>query len=226
MAGLLCVLAFGPAAAQSLDPSTVVAISARPHAPSPRPLRTHPTDECALYLGGSGTALELTLAGQRVFDVVAGVPGDPTCNARAEGLLRDALEGDYDRLALALPVHRQESGARDFARFLAVLTDRRGPARSVRALGTMAEAGDAAATYVRVRFDQGDELLRVKWRGDHLALVTRGVLPHVRAHPLQFGAYSGGLRQPTRPDEGACLLWLDAAETATESPTVRPGERE
>lgn len=126
-ASLLFVLALGPSAAQKLDSSSYVAPGVRPHTQNARPLSTDPTDECALYLARSETSLVLTFAGQRAFDAVTVEAGDQTCNGRAEDLLIDAFAGNYERLAYSLPAHRREAGTRDFSRFLAVLTGRRGP---------------------------------------------------------------------------------------------------
>lgn len=86
----------------------------------------------------------------------------------------------------------------------------------------MAEAAGNAATYVRVKFVDGEELIRVRWRGDRLALVTRGVLPHVRAHPLETGW--GALKEARNADSGVCLLGLEAAAMAR--PPTGDGERD
>ena len=145
---------------------------------------TYRTAEAVLYVARSGPRLVLTLAGQDAFDAFASAPVDTRRNDRAEALLRDAFAGDTDRIAEALPAHRREAGTRDFARLLGAFTGRLGTFTSVQALGTMATP-DGAATYVRVRFADGEELLKLKWRDGHLALITRSPLPQVTAHPVR-----------------------------------------
>lgn len=149
---------------------------------------TYASDECALYVARTGQRLVLTLAGQGAFDAFAEVPANPTFNARAEALLRDAFAGDLDRLAEALPAHRRDAGTRDFARLLAMLGGERGAVQSVRALGTMDDAHEYTATFVRVRFEDGEELLKLRWRDGSLALITRGALPQVTAYPVRGDA--------------------------------------
>jgi hypothetical protein len=165
-----------------------------------------------LYVTRTEQGHMLTLADQAVFDAFADEEGNARLTVSAEALLRDALAGTYDRLASALPTHRREIGTRDFARFLALLTDRRGAALSVRALGTMAETGDDAATYVRVRFTVGEELIRLKWRRGRLALITRGVLPYVSTYPLRGRADSADFLGAVTPNVGVCLLRLETDE--------------
>jgi hypothetical protein len=211
----LTLFSLGSSAAQTTSPYPpgTVAPTAWVHALSAvLPLGSDAADECALYVARTERDHVLTLADQAIFDAFAEEVGDARLNASSESLLRDALAGTYDRLASALPTHRRETGTRDFARLLALLTERRGAVHSVRALGTVSEGGNDAATYVRVRFTVGEELIRVKWRGGRLALITRGVLPRVSTRPLRGGAGSADFLGAGRPDVGVCLLRRGAAE--------------
>jgi hypothetical protein len=149
---------------------------------------TYVGDGVALRVARDGRRLELTLAGQGAFDAFADAPADPSFNARAEALLRDAFAGSTDRLADALPAHRRDAGTVDFARLLSTLADRHGTVESVNALGTTADGDDYTATLVRVRFADGEELLKLRWREGDLALITRGALPTVTAHPVRGDA--------------------------------------
>ncbi|MEP0547988.1 MAG: hypothetical protein ABJF88_13720 [Rhodothermales bacterium] len=189
-AALLAAFLF-PAAlsAQPTDSFRVAALVVQDEAPSAAPLPgAYESADAWLAVVRDGRALVLTLTGQPAFDAFADAPGDPAFNARAEALLRDAFAGSTDRLAAALPEHRREAGTRDFTRILDALTDRRGAVQSVRALGTADEAAGMAATFVRVTFADGEEVLKLKWRDGHLALVTRGVLPSVTALPVEGDA--------------------------------------
>jgi hypothetical protein len=186
---LLC-FASPALAAQPAPDTTLIALAPSPDALAADPLAgIYASDGCSLAVARTGQRLVLTLAGQSAFDAFAETPADPSLNARAEALLRDAFTGSYDRLAAALPDHRREAGTRDFARLLTALAGERGAVESVRALGTTADAGSTTATLVRVRFAEGEELLKLRWRDGDLALITRGVLPHVTAHPVPGDAH-------------------------------------
>lgn len=162
------------------------AVSERADAPvAPSFIGTYATRGATLYVARSGQNLVLTLAGQDALDAFAHVEANRTFNVRAEALLRGAFDGATDRLAAALPAHRRERGTRDFGRLLTTLTDRRGPAQSLKVLGTTHDAQGLAATFVRVQFAEGEELLKLKWRDGRLALITRGVLPQVTAQPVR-----------------------------------------
>ena len=183
---VLAALLF-PAAlsAQPTDSFRVAALIVQDEAPHAAALTgAYTATDAVLAVTRDGRTLVLTLTGQPAFDAFDAA-GDARFNARAEALLRDAFAGSTDRLAAALPEHRREAGTRDFTRILSTLTDRRGAVTAVRALGTMEEDAEMAATYVRVQFADGEEVLKLKWRDGHLALVTRGVLPQVTAHPVE-----------------------------------------
>ena len=185
LALVLFCLASPALAAQPAPDTTLIALAPSPDALGAEPLAgTYASDGCSLAVARTGQRLVLTLAGQGAFDAFAETPADPTFNARAEALLRDAFAGDHDRLNAALPIHRREAGSRDFARLLDALASERGAVRSVRALGTMDDAANTTATLVRVRFADGEELLKLRWRDGDLALITRGTLPEVTAHPV------------------------------------------
>lgn len=164
------------------DPVTTVA------SPTSDPdvlIGTYRTDEATLYIARSGPRLVLTLAGQEAFDAFATMPANTRFNARAEALLRDAFAGDTDRLNKALPASFRTHGAHDFARLLGAFTDRLGDAASVHALGTTVTADDGTVTYVRVRFADSEEVLKLSWRGGHLIRITRSALPRVTAYPVR-----------------------------------------
>lgn len=165
-----------------LTPLAPVADAAAPD--SAERIGTYRNAEATLYVARSGPRLVLTLAGQDAFDAFASAPANARLNGRAEALLRDAFAGDTDRLADALPAPFGTAGVRDFARLLGAFTDRLGPAASVRALGTAATP-DGDATYVRVRFADSDEVLKLTWRGGYLVRITRSALPQVTAYPIR-----------------------------------------
>lgn len=185
MRTLLLALTLLPASLSAQTPQDSFALAASQDAPSPRPLiGTYTGPDAALNVTRAGRGLVLTLAGQPAFDAFADAAANPTFNVRAEALLRDAFAGSTDRLADALPAHRQEAGTQDFARLLTTLADRLGTVESVDAIGTTHDADRISETFVRVRFAEGEELLKLKWRDDRLALITRGVLPNVMAFPV------------------------------------------
>jgi hypothetical protein len=182
--GLLLFPAALPAQSTA-DTFGAVVLAARSEAPSAVSITgTYEAEETTLRIARSGRSLVLTLAGQPAFDVFADAPADPTLNTRSELLLRGVFGGSTDRLADALPAHRREAGARVFARLLAALSARRGDVQSVQALGTKADP-DGAATYVRVRYTEGEELLKLRWRDGHLAFITRGALPQITAYAVR-----------------------------------------
>lgn len=183
LALLLC-FASPALAAQSAPDTTLIALATADEVGGDQLTGTYASDNCSLAVARTGQRLVLTLAGQGAFDAFAETPANPTFNARAEALLRDAFAGDYDRLAAALPAHRREAGTQDFARLLDALAGERGAVQSVRALGTMDDDDATIATLVRVRFADGEELLKLRWRDDDLALITRGALPEVTAYPV------------------------------------------
>lgn len=160
-------------------------VDVAPVTTAPSHIGTYVSGDATLYVARSGQTLVLTLAGQDALDAFANVEANRTFNVRAEALLRDAFSGSTGRITAALPKHRRERGTRDFARLLTTITERRGAVESIRALGTTHDAQGLAATFVRVHFAEGEELLKLKWRDGRLALITRGVLPHVTAHPVR-----------------------------------------
>ncbi len=183
---LLALLLPTALSAQTTDSFGIAAFTAQSdEARTGSLIGTYASDDATLHVARTGRSLVLTLVGQTAFDAFAEVTGNPTFNVRAEALLRDAFAGSTHRLSEALPVQRREAGTRDFSRLLVALTERRGAVESVDALGTTGDAAGLAATYVRVRFADGEELLKLKWRDGRLALITRGVLPYVTAHPVR-----------------------------------------
>ena len=184
LALVLFCLASPALAAQPAPDTTLIALASSEPLGTESLAGTYASDGCSLAVARTGQRLVLTLAGQNAFDAFAETPADPALNARAEALLRDAFDGDHDRLSAALPAHRREAGTRDFARLLDALAGERGAVQSVRALGTMDDANATTATLVRVRFADGEELLKLRWRNGDLALITRGALPEVTAHPV------------------------------------------
>jgi hypothetical protein len=184
LALVLFCLASPALAAQPAPDTTLIALASSEPLGTESLAGTYASDGCSLAVARTGQRLVLTLAGQNAFDAFAKTPADPTFNARAEALLRDAFAGNHDRLNAALPIHRREAGTRDFARLLDALAGERGAVQSVRALGTMDDANATTATLVRVRFADGEELLKLRWRNGDLALITRGALPEVTAHPV------------------------------------------
>lgn len=185
---LLAALLFPVGLAAQTTDSFRVATLVVEGAPSASVVGAYASDDATLAVARTGRTLVLTLTGQPALDAFDAA-GDPAFNARAEAILRDAFAGSTDRLAAALPDHRREAGTRDFVRILGALTERRGVVTSVRALGTTEEEAGMAATFVRVQFADGEEMLKLKWRDGHLALVTRGVLPTVTAHPVEGDAH-------------------------------------
>ena len=172
-------------AAQTTDSFRVATLIVQDEAQSAAPLTgAYTSDDAALTVVRDGRALVLTPTGQPAFDAFTAVADGEAYNERAEALLRDAFAGSTDRLAAELPEHRREAGTRDFARILGALTERRGAVTSVRALGTTEEDAEIVATFVRVTFAEGEEMLKLKWRDGDLALITRGVLPSLTAHPV------------------------------------------
>jgi len=188
LALVLFCLASPALAAQPAPDTTLIALASSDPLGTESLAGTYASDGCSLAVARTGQRLVLTLAGQNAFDAFAETPADPTFNARAETLLRDAFAGDYDRLDAALPIHRREAGTRDFARLLDALAGERGAVQSVRALGTMDDANATTVTLVRVRFADGEELLKLRWRDGDLALITRGALPEVTAYPVRGDA--------------------------------------
>ncbi len=152
---------------------------------APTLIGTYTSDDATLFVARSGQNLVLTLAGQDALDAFAPVEANRTFNVRAEALLRDAFSGSTDKLAAALPEHRRERGTRDFTRLLTTITDQRGVVAFLQMLGTTQDARGLAVTFVRVQFDEGEEVLKLRWRDGRLALITRGVLPHVTAQPVR-----------------------------------------
>jgi hypothetical protein len=221
---LLC-LAPPALAAQPAPDTTLIALAPSPDALGAEPLAgTYASDGCSLAVARTGQRLVLTLAGQGAFDAFAETPANPTFNARAEALLRDAFAGSYDRLADALPPHRRDAGTRDFARLLTALADERGAVRSVRALGTMDDDDVTTATLVRVRFADGEELLKLRWRDGELALITRGVLPNVTAHPVRGDARRFAVLDDAG-DPQTLLVFGDASVTARGTAATLVAER-
>ena len=186
LATVLVLLFPAALAAQPTDSFHVAAITLQE-----APVRTVPlpgsytAPDASITVARTDRALVLTLTGQAALDAFAGLPADAVLNTRSEALLRDAFAGSSDRLAAALPTHRREAGTRDFTRILDALAERRGTVTSVRALGTVQEETNMAATFVHVQFADGEETLKLRWRDGALALVTRGVLPTVTAHPIE-----------------------------------------
>lgn len=172
-----------PLAAQS-SPGLLVA-AAQAGDPNASLIGTYTSDDGSLRVARSGARLVFTPAGQSALDVFMPTVAAHATNARAEALLRDVFDGSHDLLATALPDHRREAGVHDFGRLLATLTARLGDASAVDALGTTMDAQGNTVTFVRVRFAEDEELLKLKWRGDRLALITRGVLPQLTAYPVR-----------------------------------------
>ena len=223
---VIALLALAPAAAASQPtPDTALVAFVTSDDQSVAPIAgTYASDDVALRVVRTGQRLELTLAGQGAFDAFADALADPSFNTRAEALLRDAFAGSTDRLADALPAHRRDAGAADFARLLGALADKHGVVESVEALGTTADANDYTATFVRVQFADGDELLKLRWRDGDLALITRGVLPNVTAHPVRGDARRFAVLNDTG-DPQTLLVFGNTSVTAQGTAATLVAER-
>ncbi|MDX1530348.1 MAG: hypothetical protein R3362_02360 [Rhodothermales bacterium] len=182
---LVVALLLFAAPALGQPPEPAMQLAAAVEAPTSADVAgTYEADHTAFRISSTGRNLVIRPAGQPAIDVLSARPGDARLNIKAERLLKSAFAGDLDGLRAAAPPHRSEAASRDYGRYLQILTEEFGPVESIDVLGTTPPADDRAVTHVRVRFERGEETVRLVWREGRLALLARGQTPRIAAYPV------------------------------------------
>lgn len=184
-----------------------------------------------LIVERKGERLIVGAEGQEAVNLLAGADEAgkrmmAESNERTAALIKAIAAGDYAPASRAFGMSEKE--AADLARgWLGGLEKKNGPFKTFSLLGTVPEPG-IARSFVRLEFERGVEIRRLRWEGERLGNIVAGRRPLLETtfrpqSATEFAGYHPGIGRMSRitfsfkPDGSASGLVIESAAGRAEA---------